>query len=237
LAVTLFPGGTPADADKPNPPGVGTTYPCPVKLFSRNASPDPVVDQTAPDPASAAGTGTGKGRPTPSRKEAEAQRKQTLKVPSDPKEARKAAKARAAEERHAARAALLAGDERGLPKRDAGPVRRFVRNYVDGRWAFAELFMPLALLVLAVGFLPWSRWGMEDSQATISSLWMVLTLLILVDTAVLLVRMNRELRERWPDAADRKGSTFYALMRVLQIRRLRLPHPQVRRNGKPVEPK
>jgi hypothetical protein len=202
-----------------------------VKFLSRNASPEPVA--AAPEPTAA----VGKGHPTPSRKEAEAQRKQTLKVSSDPKAAKKEAKARAAQERQVARAALMAGDESGLPPRDAGPVKRFVRDFIDSRWAAAEMFMPLAVLVLVVGLLPWRSWGLVNAQGYVSMLWLVLTLFILVDTSLLLMRMNRELKKQWPADAERKGATFYGLMRVLQIRRLRLPPPRVRRGGKPVLPK
>ncbi len=168
-----------------------------VSFLSRK---QPAEVVTAPDPTTPE-TPVGKGRPTPSRKEAEAQRKQTLKVPSDPKEAKKAAKARAAEERAAARAALLAGDESGLPARDAGEVKRFVRDYVDGRWAAAELFLPLALVVLVMGFLP-----LPDAQRIVSSLWLVLILVMIVDTTMLMWRLDRELSRRWPDKADRKGA-------------------------------
>jgi len=202
-----------------------------VKFLSRStpAGPDPVAPEATP--------AVGKGHPTPSRREAQAQRKQTLKVSSDPKAAKKEAKARAAAERQASRAALLAGDESALPARDAGPVKRFVRDFIDGRWAAAELFMPLALLVLVVGLLPWRSWGLDNAQGYVSMLWLVLTLFILVDTTVLMMRMSRELKKQWPSDADRKGATFYGLMRVLQIRRLRLPPPRVRRGGKPVLPK
>jgi hypothetical protein len=202
-----------------------------VKFLSRNAPAEPPAAE--PEPTSA----VGKGHPTPTRKEAEAQRKQTMKVSSDPKAAKKAAKERAAQERAASRAALLAGDESALPPRDAGPVKRYVRDYIDSRWAAAELFMPLALLVLVVGFLPWRSWGLVNAQGYVSMLWLVLTLFILVDTTVLLMRMSRELKKQWPADADRKGATFYGLMRVLQIRRLRLPPPRLRRGGKPVTPK
>ncbi|MCX6433765.1 MAG: DUF3043 domain-containing protein, partial [Actinobacteria bacterium] len=41
----------------------------------------------------------------------------------------------------------------------------------------------------------------------------------------------------FPDAADRKGITLYAVLRTLQLRRLRLPPPRVRRGGAPVTPK
>ena len=202
-----------------------------MKFLSRNAHAEPVaVEQDT-------SATTGKGRPTPSRKEAEAQRKHTLKVSADPKAAKKEAKARAAQERQASRAALLAGDESALPARDAGPVKRFVRDFIDSRWAAAELFMPLALLVLVVGLLPWRSWGLVNAQGYVSMLWLVLTLFILVDTTVLMARLSRELKKQWPSQAERKGATFYGLMRVLQIRRLRLPPPRLRRGGRPVQPK
>jgi Protein of unknown function (DUF3043) len=197
-----------------------------VRFLSRNS---PETTEVGPAAETHAG---GKGRPTPTRKEAEAQRKQTLKVPTDPKAARKAAKARAADERQAGRAALLAGDERGLPPRDAGPVRKFVRDYVDGRWASAELFLPVALAVLVIGLLP-----VSTLHSIASMLWMLITLFILVDTTMLVLRLKRVLKERWPDPADRKGTTLYAVMRLLQIRRLRLPPPQVRPGGRPVKRK
>lgn len=202
-----------------------------MKFPSRKTQAEPAATEPEPLPTS------GKGRPTPSRKEAEAQRKQTLKVPSDPKAAKKAARARAAEERQANRAALMAGDEKALPPRDAGPVKRYVRDYVDGRWAAAELFMPLAFLVLIVGFLPWASWGVPNAQGWVSMFWMAMTMLIVVDTTVLLLRMNRQVKERWPEASERKGVTFYGLMRVLQLRRLRLPPPLVGRDGQPKAPK
>ncbi len=199
------------------------------------------LSRTSPAPAPAAdaqpASTVGKGHPTPSRKEAQAQRKQTLKVSADPKAAKKEAKARAAQERQASRAALLAGDESSLPARDAGPVKRFVRDFIDSRWAAAELFMPLALLVLVVGLLPWRSWGLDNAQGYVSMLWLMLTLFILVDTTLLMMRLGRELKKQWPADAERKGATFYGLMRVLQIRRLRLPPPRLRRGGKPVVPK
>jgi hypothetical protein len=193
--------------------------------FRWRSTPD---EPTAPQPEST----TGKGRPTPRRKEAEAARKQSLKVPSDPKAAKKAAKARAAEERQVARSALLAGDERHLPARDAGPVRGFVRDYIDGRWTAAEMFLPIALVVLVVGFLP-----IANIQGIVSVAWTFMTLFILVDTSLLMIRMKRELAKRFPDPAERKGTTFYAVMRVLQLRRLRLPPPRIRPGGRPVKPK
>ena len=60
---------------------------------------------------------------------------------------------------------------------------------------------------------------------------------IAVDTFVLLFQLNRRAKEAFPDSADRKGITLYAVLRTLQLRRLRLPPPRVRRGGAPVLPK
>jgi hypothetical protein len=199
-----------------------------VKFLSRST---PDVPEVTPAAEADEAHHSGKGRPTPTRKEAEAQRKQSLKVPSDPKAAKKAARARAAQEREVARAGLMSGDERYLPARDQGPVRAYVRDFIDGRWAAAELFLPLALVVLIVGFLP-----VPNIQGYVSTAWLFMTLFIVVDTTLLMFRLSRQLTQRWPVKAERKGAIFYAVMRVLQLRRLRLPKPKVRPGGKPVKP-
>lgn len=199
-----------------------------MKFLSRSSTTESSAESA---PAEGVSVG-GKGRPTPSRKEAQASRRQTLKVPSDPKEAKRAARARASEERQVARAGLLAGDDRYLPARDRGPVRGFVRDFVDSRWAAAELFLPLALLVLVAGLLP-----IAGIQGFVSMGWMLLTMFIVVDTGLLLLRMRKELRHRWPADSDRKGATLYGALRVVQLRRLRIPSPRVRRGGRPVTAK
>lgn len=176
--------------------------------------------------------GPGKGRPTPTRKEAEAARRTALKVPTDPKEAKKAAKARAAAERNASRAALIAGDEKGLPARDAGPVKAFVRDFVDSRFCAAEMFLPSAVVVLVLGFI---RNPVVQSWATMG--WLVFMLFMIMDTTILMNRLSRQLKKGWPSQAERKGAMWYASLRVIQIRRLRLPPPRFRAGGRPVTPK
>ena len=56
-------------------------------MFGRKQAPVETAPEVSGDPS------TGKGRPTPSRKEAEAARKQSLRLPKDPKAAKKAAAA------------------------------------------------------------------------------------------------------------------------------------------------
>lgn len=168
-----------------------------------------------------------KGRPTPKRSEAQASRKTRVTPPKDRKEAARVARQRAREDREAQRSALLTGDERALPVRDKGPVRRFCRDFIDSRTGAAEFFLPSAVLILIMSIMP---------SPTIKNLsllaWAAIIVLIILDSVRLNLTLKKQLRQRFPDA-DLKGCTPYALMRSLQMRRLRLPKPQVKRGEKP----
>lgn len=191
----------------------------------------PTAEAPASDPSATETPGAGKGRPTPSRKEAEASRKQALKVPKDPKAARRAARDRDRDARVQQRAALASGDERALPLRDQGPVRRYIRDFVDSRFTLAEYFIFIALAVLVLGFIP-----NPTVQLGVSITWMALIVLVALDEIYLLFRLTSQMRKHFPDKADRKGSLWYAALRTLQLRRFRMPPPQVKRGGVPREP-
>ena len=195
-------------------------------MFGRKQAPEEAAPEVTGDPS------TGKGRPTPSRKDAEAARKQSLRLPKDPKAAKKAARERDREARSQQRAALMAGDERALPARDQGPVKRYVRDFVDSRFTIAEYFIFVALVVLVAGFIP-----NPVVQLGVSITWMALIALVAFDEIFLLVRLNSALRKRFPDKAERKGALWYAALRTLQLRRFRLPPPRVRRGETPEEPR
>lgn len=190
-------------------------------MFGRKNS-NPVEPQadTTDDPRAP------KGKPTPSRKEAEAARKQGLRTPRNTKEGKAAAKEREREERARARAGMMAGDERYLPARDRGPAKAFVRDFVDARYTVAEFFIFIALAVLVLGFI-----NDPAIQSLVSIVFFALIALIVVDTAILLISLNRQAKKEFPKASDRKGLTLYALLRTLQFRRLRLPPPRVKRTG------
>ncbi|WP_309500380.1 DUF3043 domain-containing protein [Streptomyces shenzhenensis] len=168
-----------------------------------------------------------KGRPTPKRSEAQSQRRSVASTPTNRKDAAK----RQREDRRAAmerqRQALATGDERYLPARDKGPVRRFARDWVDSRFNVAEFFLPLAVVILVMSVV---------NNAAIKNiallLWLVVIVLIVLDAAISGLRLRGRLAERFPDQ-NKKGAVAYALMRSLQMRRLRLPKPQVKRGERP----
>jgi hypothetical protein len=199
-------------------------------MFGRKTTPQA---EPTPQPVSADADPTApKGRPTPSRRDAEAARKQQVKIPKDPKEAKKAARERERDDRAKSRAAMMAGDERALPARDKGPAKSFTRDFVDARFTMAEYFIFFAIGVLALGFV---RNAVVQSWVSIA--FFAITALIAVDTIVLLVQLNLRAKRTFPEKADRKGITLYAALRTLQLRRLRLPPPKVKRGGAPVLPK
>jgi Flp pilus assembly protein TadB len=168
-----------------------------------------------------------KGRPTPSRKEAEAARRKQMKVPVSRKDQAKRERVAREEIRLRQREALKSGDERYLPAREQGPVRRFIRDYVDRRWNFAEFLLPFLIAILIV---------LAIAPASVQT---VLTAFIypfvivgtILDEVILVRGLRRELRTRFGDDAVR-GSTTYAVLRSTQLRRFRLPKTQVKRGEK-----
>ncbi|MER6060168.1 MULTISPECIES: DUF3043 domain-containing protein [unclassified Streptomyces] len=168
-----------------------------------------------------------KGRPTPKRSEAQSQRRSVAHTPTNRKEAAK----RQREDRRQAlerqRQALATGDERYLPARDKGPVRKFARNWVDSRFNVAEFFLPLAVVILVLSVV-----RVPAIQSIALLLWLVVIVLIVLDAAFSGFRLKKRLAERFPDENTR-GAVAYALMRSLQMRRLRLPKPQVKRGERP----
>lgn len=169
----------------------------------------------------------GKGRPTPSRKEAEAARKTTIRSRGGSKAGKKASREADRMERARQRQGMLAGDPRFLPVRDQGPVRAFVRDYVDGRYTVAEYFIFMAVVVLLLGFI-----NNPSIQQLVSVGFFLMATLIVVDTSILIIQLSIRTKKAFPEKSDRRGIILYALMRTLQYRRLRMPKPRVQRGRK-----
>ncbi|NPC95482.1 DUF3043 domain-containing protein [Nocardioides sp. zg-DK7169] len=165
----------------------------------------------------------GKGRPTPSRKEAEAAARARAKAaPRTRKEMARAQRASRAESSQKVRQAMKTGDERYFMPRDKGPVRRFVRDFVDSRFSFIELMIPLLIFSMILGY------SGNAAMANLSSLVLMATIvLIVLDMVFLRLRLRRELAARFPNESH-KGTTYYAITRALQMKFMRLPKAQVK---------
>jgi len=170
-----------------------------------------------------------KGRPTPKRSEAQTQRRRAQTVPMDRKEAAKRQREARRADLARQREALNSGDDRYLPARDKGPVRRFVRDFVDSRFAVAEFFLPMAVVILVL-----SLFGNTNRQLQNISLllWAGVIVMIVIDSIGIWIRLRKQLAKRFPNESKR-GAIAYGLMRTLQMRRLRLPKPQVKRGERP----
>jgi hypothetical protein len=181
----------------------------------RRTKPDETTAATPPRPG-------GKGRPTPTRKEAETAARARAKGAADKKAAARQLRQRRQEQNSRMREGMKSGDERFLPARDQGKVRGFLRDRVDSRLSMAEFLLPLLVLIMVLtysGNPALNRFG--------QSLWMVTILLVTLDTVLLSLRVKKDLRQRFPDESH-KGAVFYAMLRAMQLRFLRLPKPRVK---------
>lgn len=168
-----------------------------------------------------------KGRPTPSRREAETAARERARLGMDKKAAKKLLRERRNESNAKFRQGMRSGDERYLPARDKGPVKKFVRDYVDARISIAEFLLPLLIVIMVLQYS-----GAEQLVAFSNALWTTTILVVALDTVWLIIRLKRTLRAKFPEE-NLKGTTFYAVLRVLQVRWLRTPKPKVKIGGAP----
>lgn len=151
-----------------------------------------------------------KGRPTPTRREAEAAARERARVPRTRKEQMAKQRALKTESSATVRAEMKAGNEKYLMPRDKGPVRRFIRDFVDTRFSLAEVVIPLMVVSLFI-----------------QSLVIVLFPLLIVDLLFMRYRLRKQLAIRFPDASL-KGTSYYAITRSMQLKFMRLPKPRLK---------
>jgi hypothetical protein len=176
---------------------------------------------------------TAKNTPTPKRKDAQKRNFQPIVRDSQTKkmgkEEKKAYKKQRREENRAARIrqqeALRTGDERYLPARDQGAVRRFVRDSVDASWTLAQLFLPIAIVALFISslFLQYA----PEYAATITVAVYAFILVAVVQMVFRVRRLKRILVDKFGEVAIQKGSgnIAYAVNRMIQPKIARLPKP------------
>lgn len=169
----------------------------------------------------------GKNRPTPRRSDREALNRRPL-VPSDRKAAAKASREAMRQERMKARNALYTGDDRHLPPRDKGPVRRFVRDFVDARRNFGEYFLVVALVVVTLTLI---REPVVALAAT-GLLWLTVIASVL-DGYILSRQLRKALAARFGAENIPAGTIRYGVLRAFQMRRTRLPRPMVKHGQYP----
>ncbi|MDZ5620737.1 DUF3043 domain-containing protein [Nocardioides sp. HM23] len=186
-----------------------------MSVFRRTKSEAEVVDVVDPKPG-------GKGRPTPKRKEAEALAKARARTPRTRKEMAARARDVKSENSRTIREGMKSGDEKYLLPRDKGPMRRFIRDYVDSRFSIVELLIPLLVVTMILGY------SGNPSMVQASYMVMMATFLfVFVDMVILRFRLRKELARRFPGESV-KGTTYYAIIRSLQMKFMRMPKAQVK---------
>ena len=186
-------------------------------MFRRSKS-----ESTEPDDTESSVKVGGKGRPTPTRKQAEAAARARARVPRTRREIAKQQRSTKMESSKTVRAAMKAGDERYLLPRDKGPVRRFIRDYVDTRFSIVELVIPLLLVTLVLGYT-----GNQALVSASSTIMFATVVLVLISVVSLRVRLRKELGRRFPDE-PLKGTTYYAVTRSMQMKFMRIPKSKVK---------
>jgi len=179
----------------------------------------------------------GKGRPTPKRSEAERTRYKSItgsttsgRGPSTGSAPRGKMspddKARARSERDRRMAAMKRGEDWALGPRDRGPIKKLARDYVDSHRRPSEYYM-YVLVVLLIALL--SRNAVLNTY--VSPLVLVLIVVVVIDGYLVRRALQRLAAERYPGESTR-GMTTYAVMRMLQIRRFRMPAPRLKPGDK-----
>jgi hypothetical protein len=167
----------------------------------------------------------GKGRPTPKRSDAQKRRGGPVAPPpTNRREAAQQLRAKQAENRQRIRKGTAEGDERAMLPRDAGPVRRLVRDLVDARRNMGWLLLPVAAFAIIANTIK------DPAVVQVSfALWTATLLGVAMD----LVLLNRLLKARlvaeFPLEAKLGKHLRYGMVRSTTIRRFRMPKPKVQR--------
>ncbi|MGB8406530.1 MAG: DUF3043 domain-containing protein [Mycobacterium sp.] len=218
-----------------------------MKLLGRNKDNSDADDQGAAaaegaeTAEGAAGTTAPKGRPTPKRNtkrgpvapapltSAEARQRRKELRSSQTKEERKAERLTRRAAMDSRRDKMMSGDEDYLLPRDKGPVKRYVRDIVDSRRSALGLFMPSALaMVFFMMALP-----QVQTQGVLSIAMLVLMVVMAIDGLLIGRKVNKLVATKFPDNIESGWKIgFYAASRASQLRKMRVPRPQVTRGTK-----
>ena len=169
----------------------------------------------------------GKGRPTPTRREKEEARKRPL-VSNDRAEARRQSRAVLATEREKQRIGMANGVEKYMPMRDRGVQRRYVRDYIDARTSIGEFLIPVMVIVLIATVIP----AAEVQVGAFALLWLFFIAAV-IDCIIVGFVIRKKLGAKFGVEKVETGLRWYAAMRALQLRVMRLPKPQVKRRQYP----
>ena len=181
---------------------------------------DPAPAETSPAPATPAVT-AGKGRPTPKRSEAE-KRRRPYTAPADRKEASRQSRARDKTARARRMEGMQRGEQWAMPPRARGPAKALARDYVDAKRRFSEYYMYGLVILLVMLLVP-----VKALQTIVPPLVLAAVVIMAVEGFFVGRKVKALAEERFPGESTH-GIRLYAAMRVLQIRKLRVPKPRLK---------
>ena len=186
-----------------------------------------LTDKSIPTSDDADGaTRPGKGRATPTRREREQANQRPLVATG--KEGRRQQRRQLAEQRERARVGLANGEEKYLPERDRGPQRRFVRDWVDARYSVGEAMIPIMVVVIVMTLVK----DPAVQGIVLIVLWGFLALAV-IDCLIAGRAVTSRLAAKYGASEVQRGTRWYAAMRCMQMKPMRLPKPQVARRQFP----
>lgn len=188
-------------------------------FWSKKSEPTPAVEDHPLRPGA-------KNRPTPKRRDQEAANKRPVVV-TDRKAASRAERDARRASMAETRAAMVTGDESKMPPRDKGPIKRYIRDYVDARFSLGEILLPTMLLALLLSFIK-EVWALTAVFVLVYGL----IFLTMGDAFLMWRKIKGQLQAKFGTVPS--GSMMYAVMRAYQIRRSRLPRPMNKRGEYPV---
>lgn len=168
-----------------------------------------------------------KGAPTPKRRETDKTLRRPVQAPQSRKEAYRLYKERRARQTQPApvRSGVPQGEERYYRPQDYGKVRAYARDFVDSRRSVSEFFLYFSLLIIVLLFLP-----LREIQIAVTYIiWPVMMVSLVAEGIYVSNRIKKNVADLFPNETEGvRGVGWYAAMRQLQIRRLRLPKPRVK---------
>ncbi|WP_114559001.1 DUF3043 domain-containing protein [Desertihabitans aurantiacus] len=208
------PEGTEQTPEQPRPRSATTPRREPAASAAAQPTASAATPTSAGTPAAeGTETRTRKNRPTPTRREAEAARRERLNPSISKKEARR----RAAEANRRTRMEQMAA-------RDATAAKVLMRDHVDARFSLGEVLLPVLLLIVLATFLQTAL----PQVVLYSTIGMYLFILLVILDFVRMWRAYKRIAAERGIALE-KGLRIYGMNRMIQLRRMRLPKPQVKR--------
>jgi hypothetical protein len=168
----------------------------------------------------------GKGRPTPKRSEAERGRRQGITGSPGRPGSSGGGRTDSKADRSRRYEAMKRGEEWALQPRDRGPVKALARDYVDSKRRLSEYYMYVMVVMIILLFIK-----LPSIQTIAEPVALLLIVFVVIDSFFIRRSLQKLIGERLP-GESMQGVTWYAVMRGLQIRKMRTPAPRVRPGDK-----